>query len=175
MAGEQKRFARFFFYLRNLREAALHTGARAEEAEDRGLELLHSAETEAELKKLEEADSDTLSYVKRGLNRIAFGAVNDAVKLVFDAENMTARDIMGMDLFNVSEIKISGKNVLEIKFFDRQKALENLGNLRLSLTAAVSRSDLSRAFTAGTVIACENNKAVGKSEVCFQMVDGTGA
>lgn len=37
MAGEQKRFARFFFYLRNLREAALHTGARAEEAEDRGL------------------------------------------------------------------------------------------------------------------------------------------
>ena len=32
MAGEQKRFARFFFYLRNLREAALHTGARAEEA-----------------------------------------------------------------------------------------------------------------------------------------------
>lgn len=106
MAGEQKRFARFFFYLRNLREAALHTGARAEEA-----------------------DSDILSYVKRGLNRIAFGAVNDAVKLVFDAENMTARDIMGMDLFNVSEIKISGKNVLEIKFFDRQKALEKLGEL----------------------------------------------
>ncbi len=175
MAGEQKRFARFFFYLRNLREAALHTGARAEEAEDRGLELLHSAETEAELKKLKEADSDTLSYVKRGLNRIAFGAVNDAVKLVFDAENMTARDIMGMDLFNVSEIKISGKNVLEIKFFDRQKALEKLGSLRLNLTAAVSRSDLSRAFTAGTVIACENNKAVGKSEVCFQVVDGTGA
>ena len=81
--------------------------------------LLHSAETEAELKKLEEADSDTLTYVKRGLNRIAFGAVNDAVKLVFDAENMTARDIMGMDLFNVSEIKISGKNVLEIKFFEK--------------------------------------------------------
>ena len=175
MAGEQKRFARFFFYLRNLREAALHTGARAEEAEDRGLELLHSAETEAELKKLEEADSDTLTYVKRGLNRIAFGAVNDAVKLVFDAENMTARDIMGMDLFNVSEIKISGKNVLEIKFFDRQKALEKLGELAPQLDAAVSRSDLSRAFTAGTVIACENNKAVGKSEVCFQMVDGTGA
>ena len=70
MAGEQKRFARFFFYLRNLREAALHTGARAEEAEDRGFELLHSAETEAELKKLEEADSDTISYVKRGLNMI---------------------------------------------------------------------------------------------------------
>ncbi len=45
MAGEQKRFARFFFYLRNLREAASHTGARAEEGEDRGLELLHSAET----------------------------------------------------------------------------------------------------------------------------------
>ena len=26
-----------------------------------------------------------------------------------------------------------------------------------------------------TVRACENNKAVGKSEVCFQMVDSTGA
>ncbi|MFR5051726.1 MAG: hypothetical protein ACLTCP_10680 [Ruminococcus bicirculans (ex Wegman et al. 2014)] len=66
--------------------------------------------------------------------------MNDAVKLVFDAENMTARDIMGMDLFNVSEIKISGKNVLEIKFFDGQKALEKLGSLRLSLTAAVSQA-----------------------------------
>lgn len=29
----------------------------------------------------------------------------------------------------MSEIKISGKNVLEIKFFDRQKALEKLGEL----------------------------------------------
>lgn len=88
---------------------------------------------------------------------------------------MTARDIMGMDLFNVSEIKISGKNVLEIKFLTGRKPWKSLGSLRLSLTAAVSLSDLSRAFTAGTVIACENNKAVGKSEVCFQMVDGTGA
>ena len=38
MAGEQKRFARFFFYLRNLREAALHTGARAEEADAGNIE-----------------------------------------------------------------------------------------------------------------------------------------
>ncbi len=74
--------------------------------------------------------------MKRGLNRIAFGAVDDAVKLVFHAENMTARDIMGMDLFNVSEIKISGKNVLEIKFFDSRKPWKSLGSLRLSLTAA---------------------------------------
>ena len=147
MAGEQKRFARFFFYLRNLREAALHTGARAEEAEDRGLELLHSAETEAELKKLEEADSDTLSYVKRGLNRIAFGAVNRSAERTFWRSS----------------------------FLTGRKPWKSLGSLRLSLTAAVSRSDLSRAFTAGTVIACENNKAVGKSEVCFQMVDGTGS
>ena len=133
MAGEQKRFARFFFYLRNLREAALHAGARAAEAEEKGLELLHSPEAAAELKKLEDADSDTNAYVKRGLGRLAFGAANDAVRLIFEAENMTAEDIMGMDLFNVSEIKISGKNVLEIKFFDRQKALEKLGELATQL------------------------------------------
>ena len=62
MAGEQKRFARFFFYLRNLREAALHTGARAEEAEDRGLELLHSAETGGGLRKGGGGGRDTPSF-----------------------------------------------------------------------------------------------------------------
>nr|DAG11274.1 MAG TPA: hypothetical protein [Caudoviricetes sp.] len=30
-------------------------------------------------------------------------------------------------------------------------------------------------MAAGTVMACEDNKAVGKSKVCFQMVDGTGS
>ncbi|MBS6200833.1 MAG: hypothetical protein KH702_03440, partial [Ruminococcus bicirculans] len=74
MAGEQKRFARFFFYLRNLREAALHTGARAEEAEDRGLELLHSAETEAELKKLE-AGIYYDSYEKLGAHPVSENGV----------------------------------------------------------------------------------------------------
>ena len=52
-----------------------------------------------------------------------------ATSRIVDREKDIARDIMGMDLFNVSEIKISGKNVLEIKFFDRQKALEKLGEL----------------------------------------------
>lgn len=52
MAGEQKRFARFFFYLRNLREAALHIGARAEEAEDRGLSFCTRQKRRRSLKSL---------------------------------------------------------------------------------------------------------------------------
>ena len=47
-----------------------------------GFELLHSAETEAELKKLEEADSDTRFLCEARSEQDSFRGVNDAVKLV---------------------------------------------------------------------------------------------
>ncbi|MCD8095924.1 MAG: terminase small subunit [Ruminococcus sp.] len=59
-----------------------------------------------------------------GLRRIAFGRNNDAVKLAF-SEEVTPQMIENLDLYGVSEIKC-GKGVVEIKFFDRQKALDAL-------------------------------------------------
>ena len=65
--------------------------------------------------------------VRGGLERLAFGDITDAVRLIY-LEQPQDGQIERLDLFNVSEIK-RGKNGVEIKFFDRIKALEQLAEL----------------------------------------------
>ena len=58
---------------------------------------------------------------------MAFGGVADALKLLY-TENPTDEQLSEMDLFMISEIKKPKDGMLEIKFFDRLKALEKLGS-----------------------------------------------
>lgn len=60
-----------------------------------------------------------------GYQRLAFGDISDAVSLLY-MENPTTRELSKMDLFSVSEIKRPKDGSMEIKFFDRLKALEKL-------------------------------------------------
>lgn len=60
-----------------------------------------------------------------GLRRLAFGEINEALKLLFEPEEKILNSLDGLDLFNISEIKQS-KSGMEIKFFDRFKAIEKL-------------------------------------------------
>lgn len=64
--------------------------------------------------------------VMDGLRELAFGEVNDAVRLAFSDEMPSPEMLAGMRLFNVSEIKRVKGGGVEIKFFDRLKALEKL-------------------------------------------------
>ncbi|WP_295209293.1 terminase small subunit [Ruminococcus sp.] len=132
MTERSKLFARLFFHLRNLREAAQRLGVERKNAENEGAALLHSEGVAEEIRRLENEDVQTTAYVKTGLSRLAFGCVNDAVRLIFD-ENVTAEEVMGYDFFNVSEIKKNAKGDIEVKFFDRQRALEKLVELAPNL------------------------------------------
>ncbi len=60
-----------------------------------------------------------------GYQRLAFGDISDAVSLLY-MENPSRGDLSSMDLFLVSEIKRPKDGSMEIKFFDRLKALEKL-------------------------------------------------
>ena len=60
-----------------------------------------------------------------GYQRLAFGEIDDALRLLF-TEKPTPESLSGMDLFMISEIKQNRDGMLEIKFFDRLKALEKL-------------------------------------------------
>lgn len=60
--------------------------------------------------------------------RLAFGCVSDAIKLLY-CEEAEKDSIEQMDLFNISEIKRKKGGDIEIKFFDRLKALEKLQQL----------------------------------------------
>ena len=109
----------------NAYESAVAAGAkRGAEAALEGVRCLfmRTVANKAELMRLRKARCPA----DQGLRRLAFGRNNDAAALAF-AETVTPEMIEKADLFGVSEIKV-GKGVVEIKFFDRLKALDLLCN-----------------------------------------------
>lgn len=64
--------------------------------------------------------------MRKGLKRLAFGDIKDAVLLLFAQEGDVLSRLGELDLYNISETKGGG---MEIKFFDRIKALEKLSEL----------------------------------------------
>lgn len=71
----------------------------------------------------------TKDEVREGLKRLAFGEIKDAVLLLFAQEGDILSQLPGLDLYNISEIKRPKGGGMEIKFFDRIKALEKLSEL----------------------------------------------
>ncbi len=88
--------------------------------------------------------------VAEGLRKLAFGDINDAVRLAFSEELPSPQELEGMNLLNISEIKRVKGGGVEIKIFDRLKALERLydyahagenGAVAASLLAALTEAD----------------------------------
>ena len=61
-----------------------------------------------------------------GLERVAFGGIGDAVALLDRGEGLRREDLAELDLFSVAELKSPRGGGVEMKFFDRIKALELL-------------------------------------------------
>lgn len=68
------------------------------------------------------------SLAAAGFQRIAFGSITDCVRLISGVEDSSnsLKEISDMDLFMISEIKKPKDGAMEIKFYDRIKALEKL-------------------------------------------------
>ena len=91
--------------------------------------LLSRDDIKAEIERLEKERKSFSQQVEKGLCRLAFGSVTDAFRLMLCEDSLSAEEIEKLDLFNVSEIKRPKGGGLEIKFFDRLKALEKLAAL----------------------------------------------
>ena len=90
----------------------------------KGIKLLARDDIQTEINRLvksKEKLARTLASV--GYQRLAFGNTSDAVSLIY-SENPGEADIGSMDLFMISEIKKPKDGSIEIKFFDRLKALQ---------------------------------------------------
>lgn len=93
-----------------------------------GEALLCREEILGEIDRLCSLRKNTLSRLAAlGYQRLAFGGIGDAVSLLY-RDSLTEDELREMDLFAVSEIKRPKDGALEIKFFDRLKALEKLEN-----------------------------------------------
>lgn len=124
LTKKEKEFCRYFISSKNSRDAASKAGFVFPELA--GIRLLEKKEIKDEISSL---INEQERYVDAadGLRRIAFGSVSDAVKLAFSSGDMT--DLDKLDLFSVSEIKIPKGGGMELKFYDRIKALEALATM----------------------------------------------
>ncbi len=94
--------------------------------EQAGEKLLCRKEIADEIEQLAKQREKSLANMASvGYQRLAFGDIADAVSLLY-MENPSRADLSSMDLFLVSEIKRPKDGSMEIKFFDRLKALEKL-------------------------------------------------
>jgi hypothetical protein len=147
LAKKELDFCRHYTRLRNPKEAALRSGFTLL-PEYRGVTLLSRKEIRETITELEKECPATSNLVSAGLERLAFGSVSDAIRLILSVNDNCSPDIDSLDLFNVSEIKITNGKGMEIKFFDRLKALERLSDLSfddrdngaLSFYEAIERS-----------------------------------
>lgn len=127
---KQGLFCLYFACTRNVREAAAKAGFTLF-PERAGLKLLQREEIREEIQRLlSGGEKEGFSRLARsGYERLAFGSVADAVRLLFAGEDFDAEKLDSMDLFNISEIRRPKNGGMEIKFFDRLKALQCLEKL----------------------------------------------
>ena len=129
-ALDYKLFCYYYLKLGNVREAAIQAGFPRKVALAKGTELLTKKAVQRYLITLAKPCSySTANVVKTGLERIAMGSINDVVTLAMSDEPLSALELEGLDLYNVAEFKRPKGGGVEIKFFDRQKALEKLWEL----------------------------------------------
>lgn len=144
---KEESFCRYYAALQNPREAAVKAGFTVM-PEYRAMCLLSRKSIKARVQELQKENSADESLVSAGFRRLAFGSSADAVKLLLSCGTDSAPDAEALDLFGVSEIKYSFGKSMEIKFFDRLKALERLSELSgagkdgagLSIYEALERS-----------------------------------
>lgn len=125
LTQKEQLFCTIYSNTRNAREAAVRAGYTLF-LEKTAEKLLANPKIKAEIKRRDKEKQATTAEICAGLRRLAFGAGNDAVKLLYRFDDMDDEQINSLDLFNVSDIKKPKGGGLEIKFFDRQKALEKL-------------------------------------------------
>lgn len=144
LTKKEAEFALLVATLGNAEEAAYKAGFTVLPGR-KAQKLLQRQQIKDEIARQKELRKN-LSVAVTGLQRIAFGSVADAIKLATDFEKSV--DTSSLDLFSISEIKYQVGKGIEIKFYDRLKALQQLLELEsvnteskgLSIYEALERS-----------------------------------
>ncbi len=124
LTPQQLHFCSQYINTGNAKEAAILANYKTN-PEQRGIALLSDERIAQKIERLYEEKKKNLMYKACvGYERLAFGSIADAIKLLF-IEDVNLGTLNEMDLFNIAEIK-KKDNAVEIKFFDRLKALEKL-------------------------------------------------
>lgn len=124
--SKEKLFCTYCSLGHSAKEAAGKSGYMFPEKS--GLKLLRREDIKKEIEKNIRQRREEQKNISEGYYRLAFGCISDAIKLLFTDE-ITSAEIESLDLFNIAEIKKKKGGDIELKFFDRLKALEKLQNI----------------------------------------------
>lgn len=144
LSSKEKEFCRLYLSLADSAAAAEKAGFTGDFAKT-GNVLLSRSDITEEIGRLCSLQRKSMSKMAAvGYQRLAFGSIADAVSLLY-MESPSPDALRKMDLFLVSEIKRPKDGSMEIKFFDRMKALEKLsegveGDGAASFYEAICRS-----------------------------------
>lgn len=140
-------FCCYYAKLGNIFEAAVRAGFSPNSALVEGMNILKQKKYQKNISALMSDTVCSSQLVKSGLERLAFGSSNDAVYLVFSEEMPSPEKISSLDLFNVSEIKRVKGGGVEVKLFDRQKAMEKMYEFASNDNSSTAASNLIEALT----------------------------
>lgn len=128
LTEQQQNFCRWYARTENPKEAALLAGFAAGVAEGEALQLLENSAVRKEIARQRKLQQENLRQrVLVGLERLAFGGSADALELVLQEEPQ-GLNLDRLDLYRVSGVKRSSSGI-ELRLYDRQKALETLWQL----------------------------------------------
>lgn len=133
LTEREQAFCRWFYACGDGDAAARKAGYQNPQAAAK--RLLCKEEIHKELIRLIEEQSPS-DRGRECYERLAFGDVGDAVSLLF-SEEFSREALCDMDLFNIAEIKRQKGGGMEIKFYDRLRALEKLEERERRETDAV--------------------------------------
>lgn len=125
---KEKLFCYYYCESRNARNAAIRAGYPIMTSRN-AAKLMSREDIRKEIERIDVTRLVSTQEVISGYRQLAFGSVADALKLVYREDCPDSFDIENFDLFNISEIKKPKGGGIEIKFFDRIKALEHLETL----------------------------------------------
>ena len=148
---KRKRFARFFADCHDIRLSAMLCGCSSETAYSEGLELLRCKSVRRQINRAYSERQKLSDDIRTGLEKIAFGRCNDAVKLAFSESDFSGKQIDLMELFCISSIKRDKDGGVDIKLTDRTKALE----LLMKLDEVCSDTESAEDFLAALKKDCE--------------------
>lgn len=154
LTKKEKMFCLFFSSLRNPREAAALAGYMLPSKS--GSKLLERPEIRREIEKNVKAYPDT-DEIRSGFRRLAFSSPADAVKLIY-RDDISDEELENLDLFNISEIKKAKNGNIEVKFFDRLKALEKLSEAEESSSRKTADPFFDAIKKGASAIKCEDNE-----------------
>ncbi len=124
MNFKDRLFCHYYCTYQNEKEAA----KKANILEKKAFKLLNKPEIQQEIKKIKtQIDNNQLMHLATtALKRLIFCNPNDTLILAIKNDQLSELEIENLNLFQISELKKQKDGSLEIKFFDKLKAINCL-------------------------------------------------